>query len=43
LIVAKETVIFENQGETPMKIAEEMIKVMSIVNRKKVQYSKKGS
>lgn len=41
IIVAKETVIYENQGSSPIEIAEEIIKVMSIVNRKKLDFLKK--
>ena len=38
MIVTKETVVYENQGSSPEEIAEEMIKVMSVVNRKKLNY-----
>lgn len=41
IIVAKETVVYENQGVSLMELAEEMIKVMSIVNRKKLDFLKK--
>ena len=41
IIVTKETVLYGNQGLSSAEIAEEMIKVMSIVNRKKLDYLKK--
>ncbi len=42
LILAKETVLFENRGEPAHIVAEEIIKIMSLINRKKGSYLKKG-